>query len=530
MPRWFKLGFFILGGACAEMPSMPSHDVHGSAATCAPCHPLQFQEWQGSIMHYAAVSPVFNAFELTMRELSNGTIAADGAQPNFCSRCHTPIGEYQGELPFEQDGVARAPALAGLSNVAAEGITCDFCHTVTGPDLTGSLEGDGIANLALKFAPGATKRGPLDDPQVSTYHVAASTDYLRTSAFCGACHDVRLFHLDQRTEAPARLENLFTEWKSSRYAFNNNVLRRPIECQDCHMSRFPVGSPGDFPRATIAVGGAPDRPHALHAFTAVSVPLVDDPRFPRNDDPSLDDFGFPRGQAQRREQMLRAACTLSLSGTPTEVPADQGVLGIRLMVTNVGAGHRVPSGFSEERQVWIHLVVRDQAGLVYESGGLVDRPHPETGEVLADGRVDDEDLQDKLRDVDPATLTSVDQDGPDRSLRPTQELGLINFQNAFLARNAAGEWVEVINPLLAETIDDRRSLPPQVGVPLRYDVPLSRRLVGPVQVTATLRFRSFPPYLLRALARRHPELLSEQHVDRNLVVDMAEARATIVTR
>ena len=179
-------------------------------------------------MHYAAASPVFNAFELTMRELSNGAIAANGAQPNFCSRCHTPIGEHQGELPSDQEGVARAPALAGLSEVSAEGITCDFCHTVSGPDLEGSMEGDGIANLALRFAPGATKRGPLDDPKVSTYHVAASTDYLRTSAFCGACHDVRLFHLDQRTYAPARLQNLFTEGKSSRYASHTNTLPRPI--------------------------------------------------------------------------------------------------------------------------------------------------------------------------------------------------------------------------------------------------------------------------------------------------------------
>ena len=102
MPRWYGLGLVVLGSACAEAPSLPNHEVHGSAASCAPCHPLQFQEWQGSIMHYAAASPVFNAFELTMRELSNGAIAANGAQPNFCSRCHTPIGEHQGELPSDQ--------------------------------------------------------------------------------------------------------------------------------------------------------------------------------------------------------------------------------------------------------------------------------------------------------------------------------------------------------------------------------------------------------------------------------------------
>lgn len=517
--------------ACADPPpSMPSHDDYGSAQTCAPCHPLQYREWQGSIMHYAASSPVFNAFELAMREQSDDAIAADGPHPNFCSRCHTPIGDQRGELPGASDGVARAPALRDLSEVGAEGITCDFCHTVVGPDLAGSLEGDGIANVALEFRPGATKRGPIDDPTSSTYHVAASTSYIRTSAFCGACHDVRLFSTDARTDAPARLENLFTEWRSSRYAFTDSALRRPVECQDCHMSRFPVGRPGDFPRTTIAVGGAPDRPHAIHAFTAVSIPLIDDPRFPRVDDPTVDEFGFPLGQAQRRQQMLQAACTLTLNGTPTEVQANAATLPIRLVVTNVAAGHRVPAGFSEERQVWIHLVVRDQVGLLYESGGLTDRAHPETQEAAPDGRLDDEDLGDKLRQIDPQTLVSVDQAGPDRDQRPQVELGLVNFQNAFLRRNELGEWVEVINPLLAETIDDRRSLPPLVGVPVAYDVPISRPLVGTVEVQATLRYRSFPPYLLRALAQRHPELLGEIHVDRNTIVDMAQVRSRIAVR
>ena len=42
--------------------------------TCGACHPTHFKEWQGSIMHYAAVSPVFNAFELTVRKLTDGAL------------------------------------------------------------------------------------------------------------------------------------------------------------------------------------------------------------------------------------------------------------------------------------------------------------------------------------------------------------------------------------------------------------------------------------------------------------------------
>jgi len=57
---------------------------------CGACHPTQFREWQGSVMHYAAVSPVFRAFELTMRKLSTGLFAANGDAPNFASVATRP--------------------------------------------------------------------------------------------------------------------------------------------------------------------------------------------------------------------------------------------------------------------------------------------------------------------------------------------------------------------------------------------------------------------------------------------------------
>ena len=504
------------GGPALPEPGPPAPVGFSDPATCGGCHPDHLREWRGSVMHYAAMSPVFNALELTIRELSDGLVAADGAEKNFCSKCHSPPAHLMDELPPYGGPAARDT----MSAVSQEGLSCDFCHSVQGPDLQASLTGDGIGNLAVDYVPGLAKRGPYEDANPGAAHGAEGLGYLKSSEFCGACHDVRFPKPDLMTGEPfQRVENLFTEWAGSAFAFHVNRYGRPVSCQDCHMSLYPLTEPGVYPRTRIAVGeGLPEREHALHAFTAVSTPLIDDPRFPNVSSAAVDRFGYPVGQAERRTAMLRAACTVALR-LPARLEPGASALRVEVEVTNVGAGHRVPAGFSQERQVWLHVEVRDEAGLVYESGYLRDRAHPETGELEPDGRLDDEDLLDVHRLIDPATLEDEETPGPDPDL--------VSFQNAFLKRTPQGGWRRVVNPLAADAIDHRPSLGPGLTRVARYDVPLTRALQGRAEVTARLRYRALPPELLRALAVRHPDLVTEAMIDRNLIVDMAEARAVV---
>lgn len=500
---------------------------------CGTCHPRHFKEWQGSIMHYAAISPVFNAFELTMQKLTEGAFAADGETENFCIGCHAPTAVFNDELPDFPGVASAAPARDSLSPVSQEGLSCDFCHTVTGPDLNKSLLGDGIANLSLLYGPSDTKWGPVADATETTYHETAESPYLQSAEFCGSCHDVRIPKPDPITGEPfQRLENLFTEWQEGPYNSTDNPHGKVIRCQDCHMSLYPMEPPGTFPTMTLGVGvDVPERSHAIHAFTAVSIPFIDDPRFPNVDTDETDEFGYPLGQMQRREQMLRAACTLTLEGTPETLAVDSDVIPIRVVVTNTGAGHRVPAGFSQERQVWVELVVSDDAGVIYESGYLRDQAHPETGELEPDGLLDDEELNDHHFDIDLDTLDTVYHKGPDYDQRPEVNLGLANFQNKFIRIGDDGTWESVLNPLLADHMDNSNSLDMLVPTPVLYDVPVPERgIVGDIRVSARLRYRAFPPEFLRVLAIREPELVSEAIVDRNTIVDMAEAAAVISVR
>ena len=52
----------------------------------------------------------------------------------------------------------------------------------------------------------------------------------------------------------------------------------------------------------------------------------------------------------------------------------------------------------------------------------------------------------------------------------------------------------------------------------RYVVPWREGVVGPLKLKVALKFRFFSPRLLRALASRHPELVSEQMIDERLMV------------
>lgn len=597
-------GPHLLGCQTPDPTSAPeSYDV--SADTCASCHPHQAAEWRGSIMHYGAVSPVFNAFELTVRQLSDGAVAPDapaGNQANFCVGCHSPTGDYNGELPdyyadedrteINVEGGGAAPLVDNLSPVAAEGLTCTFCHSITDLDTQHSLTGDGIGNRSLEFKPSGTVSGPLDDPDSISFHDAVSDPLFKSSRLCGSCHDVRLHQADvigQEVGAPGtefagqpfqRLENLFTEWETGPYNSTDNPTGRVVECQDCHMSLYPLTDPGCYAQQAVAFStaggreipiGPVDRRHALHAFTAVSIPMFAeaDPRFPHVDsDETLsyvaessaacgDDaqrvIDYPLGQHQRRVQLLERACTLDFGPqTDALLTAEDDHIRIEVIAENVGAGHHVPAGFSQEREVWVEITVEDDDGLIYRSGYLEDSAHPATYESEPDGRLNDEDLHHQeftFEDVGAiAAFTPEWHRGPDYDQRPFgRNLGLVNFQNRFIichegdcwgyqeclagrcTEELAATWEPTINPLLANHIDNTQSLPELMPISRLYDVPLptDRPLRGDVYVHIKLNYRTFPPEFLRFLSERSElmegeTLVPESIVDQNQIVVIAE--------
>jgi hypothetical protein len=491
-----------------------------------------------------------------------------------------------------------APAGSGPS-LGAKGITCDLCHNLGGADLNRSFRQDGFANMSILVNHTIEKVGPFPFPVAvkDNFHVASNDNtkisFLRSGAFCNACHDVRvplgadgpgdLQNLEYNVNPGGqnvtfyRLENLSSEWQVGAYNSTNNPFGKVVRCQDCHMSSFPFGgnstytvgdlkitspTPGVFAQDYAAVPGVstdqnyplPKRNVVNHYFTGVDVPLLSpselQARLGSNyPDPYIagtDSHGVPLALSSRREALLKAATRISLDKTdPTATLGEKFTVRAEAVALT---GHRFPAGFSQERTTYIKLEVTDDNGfLVYQSGYSVDKPHPDTGENVPDGNLDDEDLEHVHAVVDPgktvvpyatgqANNGHTNQvfevgpdDGPDARVFVGANEGLVLFRNEltriFLPGVGLGRtdvdgkaivatkphWEETFSAAFANTVDNHRSLIPLVPQTFRYDITLPTQaelaelgmtsLKSPLHVHAQINYEHFPPLFLRFLTR-----------------------------
>jgi len=82
--------------------------------------------------------------------------------------------------------------------------------------------------------------------------------------------------------------------------------------------------------------------------------------------------------AERARDLLRTAATVEFLELPSRIALGTPVT-VRLRVNNTGAGHKLPTGFPEGREVWVDFKVVDAQGReVYRLGAIRDG-HTEEG-------------------------------------------------------------------------------------------------------------------------------------------------------
>ncbi len=528
-----------------------------------------------------------------------------GLQGSFRPDLFRPLRDYH---LVDSAGNQILPATIGgppppgaQPSLGAAGISCDFCHNEAGPDLNRSFQRDGFANTSLLLNMSIEKVGPFAQPVEvkNNFHVSSNDQskisFLNSSAFCNACHDVRLpgagpgdfQHYEVNANSTNllffRLENLSTEWQVGAYNSTNNPFGKVVVCQDCHMSLFPFSgnstytvSAPDSPSinvtsATPAVyaqnyaavpGISTDQNYPLqhrqvttHYFTGTDVPLLStaelQARLGSNyPDPYIagnDEYGIPMALAARRQNLLENAARVDVSETDPGASLGQTMT---VRVNAVGlSGHRYPAGFSQERTAYINLTVKDDNGfLLYQSGYVVDKPHPDTGENGPDGNFDDEDLEHLHAVVSGGktlpvgsyatgagnngslnTIFELGPDsGPDERVYSGLNEGLVLFRNELtvifqpgtsLGRNDANgnpivvaqpHYEETFNAATANTVDNFRSLQPLVPRQFRYEITLPTQaelaeigvtLKGPLHIHAQINDEHFPPVFMRYLAK-----------------------------
>ena len=321
-----------------------------SPEVCSDCHSDIYEQWENSMHALAHHDPVYTKLSRFLRKglKDQGEIA----EAESCVKCHTPVGFVSGFPKKVSDDLSKTP------EIATRGVQCDLCHT--------AVDVNKMYNNGLVLEPGdgeddpGVKQGPFDDSEPD-YHEARFSKLHTESGICGTCHDVK--HVAFGTP----LETTYTEWLNSPY--NDKDPEKRVTCQGCHMYQRPgipaTGSTERPKNPGSATDYSVERPHIYtHYFVGANAYVP-----PR--------FGDKTKATMARERLENAA----------ELKLDTGEIKngrLTVIVTNTGAGHSIPTGLTDLRQVWLEVVVRSKAQQTIFTSGILkqDRTLPDDAVVF----------------------------------------------------------------------------------------------------------------------------------------------------
>ena len=273
------------------------------------CHSTLQNQWASS-MHAQSLKDPFYKLQTKQVEQTAGKDVVE-----FCDTCHAPAAVMAG-------GVKTAE-----KNDALNGITCTVCHQVTAQH----AKNPGNASLAYpKGGPDGVLHAQIMDPKAA--HQASGNKLYDTSEYCGACHDVT------HPANGLKLETTYSEWKKSDYA------KQGVTCQKCHMAATTALS---APTEDQAAMGGPTRKN-IYAMTFIGANVA-------------------QSDKQLATALLKKAAKVQIEAKTDIVPAGKEEA-INVKVTNTGAGHSIPTGLTEVRNMWLSISTIDENGSKTEVG------------------------------------------------------------------------------------------------------------------------------------------------------------------
>ena len=311
---------------------------------CRDCHPSTYEAWSESAHALGAGNVRFMTMYngtnvhgdrspptrfVSSRDYGRVPIPPEADQPYFgpgfkldfpdmagnCATCHLPTLETEGS-PYADPNDA--------SGVHTQGTHCDFCHKTAAVVLdpqTGAPfpNRSGILGVELMRStePGLFF-GPYDDVDFGRDTYAP---LMTDSAVCASCHSASFWGIP--------IYQSFDEWQASPYATEETT------CQDCHMAPDGVTT-----NIAPGRGGVERDPLTISTHT-----------FPGASD----------------EVLLQNAAELDVV-----VSREDGRLLVEVAVTNVGAGHYLPTG-SPLRQMLMTVTATDGSGreLTLDEGAVL---------------------------------------------------------------------------------------------------------------------------------------------------------------
>lgn len=296
-----------LGAAYPATPDsiLKAYGNYSSSSWCQNCHSQIFGQHSESIHASAFSNPLFKAQyfrEVIPLAEKNPELYEDA---KGCIACHSPV-----------DFIARNGRVFSEADVDSRtaGVTCDFCHSITG--YTGNVPGNGNY---ISEPSNERKLGPF--PNENNWHHVYSK-LQTTSEFCGICHNaVNRLGLE--------VKSTYTEWTESHYAKDG------VQCQDCHMNMIGMLI-NDKP--VYEQGRAAETPYAFMRKPPYRSILY------------THSFPGAHSSAQLRGGIIKVAIETERR---TASPGDE--IKIAVLVDNSKTGHKMPSGSKELRQLWLEV-------------------------------------------------------------------------------------------------------------------------------------------------------------------------------
>jgi Flp pilus assembly protein TadD len=457
--------------------TIPS-DFFMDSKLCGECHKDIYDQWKGSMHHFASFNnPFYKRTVLHMQELS-GTQGS-----KWCAGCHDHAVFFNGR--FEK------PIKDQLETEEAQnGLGCVSCHSIVH---VGSSMGQG--DFTIMYPPlhrALSSRNPwvrkLDafitylnpEPHRRTFMPA----FMRKDSpeYCASCHKV---HLDEPVNHYRWLRgfNEYDNWQASgvsgQGARSFYYPPKSSTCSDCHMPLVASSDPGNrqgmvhshrFPAANTAIPFVNNDAAQLRA----------EEEFLKNGFITVDLFAAsPVEESKGQPQMLRRASDAqALASTfavgeeseqsgpvvvrdvgklvaPIDAPGVRFQPGTTLRVDAVvrtrKIGHFFPAGTVDGYDVWLEFQARDAAGRILAWSGPVEdngRGPVEKGAHFY------------------------------RSFQIDGQGNPINKRNAWQTRSVL--YVRLIPPGAADTV--------------HFRLPIPRDATGPITLETKLNYRKFAHY------------------------------------
>ena len=373
------------GSGDPAFPPFANHDEPGLLdvpGRCSVCHggyrepevaPYEPHDtWAGSLMANAARDPLFWA-ALDVANQDDAKLGGVGVG-DFCLRCHAPKAWYEGRSscenawgqPFDGSCLQGVPE---RNNNDFEGLVCASCHRMY--DASQAPEGEfadprapyaGNAQIYLSRTP-ELMFGPFSD-SVPTGHQFAATEFQRSAALCGQCHDITNPVKNRRDATSGAdlgyrfpIERTYREWRQSEYARAGS--RDAATCQACHMPRPDLDGDGRADAATACSSPPGPRgiatelegPYRTHAFQGANVFMLD---------LLAGEYGVPLRRTAAYAQARAATLdllrnrTVELRVTAPLLVFSGRYLPVDVRVTNL-TGHKFPTGYTEGRRAWLEV-------------------------------------------------------------------------------------------------------------------------------------------------------------------------------